>query len=924
MTTADRIVQLFQNVLQRTPELYYSTTYAYLVDKGVRSFDSFRDELAGSAEAVTYVDQVIRIYQAAFGRVPDVTGISGWVKDLRADATALSKVAAGFVNSQEWKNRYGDNSVSDVSLGALYQNVLGRAGSAAEIAAWKATGQPMTQILIGFSNSAEFQAKSAAAVLALKTAAGAVAAADLAKVYNGKSPLDMSNRDGALILTAGDDVIKALDASSTIIGTVSTGAGGTFQSGDQIDGGAGYDTLRLINDMRFGDTALPVASVSNVEALHLDNLDYGRADSQRIDLRSWTGLESVSADTSGSWTMLTHGNVREVTSSGWSAAIIEDTAGAGGDRLASVTLFSARQATIRSDALTDLKLISSRNNDHSRPEVFKVEAAARPLNLDLVSTTRAIHVIDETATSLQIRVFGGLSSISSFSPRATSVSVDADEIISFETVNWAAARSLTITGDSMVLFLDGPTALTTLDATGSSGNVTVTREMLNTSIASGAGSDRYTSASTSSSTRIDLGAGDDWLAIRGTDYGSVNGGAGIDRLVTQIASITNGALPAAASRFSGFEVLEVASSGLTAPQTIDVTPFNATGQNAITTVALTGRIVSQPLTVKGLASGGTLQLSGYFTDGVTVVVDGAATRANDSFTFEFKGEEASVGDFGIKVADVETVNFRVDTTPPRGGGGNFSGAAVQTITVTGNGATLWLGDYTGTALRVLDAASFTGGVGLTTKDVLTGPVTVLGGKGNDTISAATAAANVTMDGGTGDDVLTGSATWANALTGGDGNDTLTGGAATDTLSGGAGNDVIITGTGADMVDVGSGLDTVVLSMNSGRVTSFVTIAGMGKGDRIDLADDTRVASFVAAKVTAPAGTTFQKLLDTAAAGDVGRVTWFQFEGNTYIVQDLSRHTIGFNPEADQLVKLTGLVDLSTATLSGGSAHLLTI
>ena len=924
MTTADRIVQLFQNVLQRTPELYYSTTYAHLVDKGVRSFDSFRDELAGSAEAVTYVDQVIRIYQAAFGRLPDVTGISGWVKDLRADATALSKVAAGFVNSQEWKNRYGDNSVSDVSLGALYQNVLGRAGSAAEIAAWKATGQPMTQILIGFSNSAEFQAKSAAAVLALKTAAGAVAAADLAKVYNGKSPLDMSNRDGALILTAGDDVIKALDASSTIIGTVSTGAGGTFQSGDQIDGGAGYDTLRLTNAMRTGDTVLPVASVSNVEALYLDYLTYGLATSERIDLRSWTGLESVNAETSGTWTMLTHGNVREVTALGGYGSVIEDTAGAGGDKLASVTLFFARQATIRSDALTDLKLISSNNTDPKTPNVIKVEAVARPLNLDLVSSSRAIHVIDETATSLQIRVFGNLSSIASFSPRATSVSVDADEIITFETVNWAAARSLTITGDSMVLFLDGPTALTSLDATGSSGNVTVTREMLNTSIASGAGSDRYTSASTSSSTRIDLGAGDDWLAIRGTDYGSVNGGAGIDRLVTQVASFANGALPAAASRFSGFEVLEVASGDIAAPQTIDVTPFNATGQNAITTVALTGRIVGEPVTVKGLASGGTLQLSGYFTDGVTIVVDGAATRANDSFTFEFKGEDASVNGYGIQLADVETVNFRVDTTPPRGGGGNFSGAAVQTITVTGNGATLWLGDYTGTALRVLDAASFAGGVGLTTKDVLTGPVTVLCGKGNDTISAATAAANVTMDGGTGDDVLTGSATWANALTGGDGNDTLTGGAATDTLSGGAGNDVIITGTGADMVDVGSGLDTVVLSMNSGRVTSFVTIAGMGKGDRIDLADDTRMASFVAAKVTAPAGATFQKLLDTAAAGDLGRVTWFQFEGNTYILQDLDRYTIGFNPEADQLVKLTGLVDLSTATLSGGNAHLLTI
>ena len=90
-------------------------------------------------------------------------------------------------------------------------------------------------------------------------------------------------------------------------------------------------------------------------------------------------------------------------------------------------------------------------------------------------------------------------------------------------------------------------------------------------------------------------------------------------------------------------------------------------------------------------------------------------------------------------------------------------------------------------------------------------LTVNGGDGNDTLSAAGAAlGNVRLGlyGQAGDDSLVGS-TGNDTLDGGDGNDSLDGGAGNDSLSGGAGNDVIIGGDGNDTINGGDGDDNLI-------------------------------------------------------------------------------------------------------------------
>jgi len=45
----------------------------------------------------------------------------------------------------------------------------------------------------------------------------------------------------------------------------------------------------------------------------------------------------------------------------------------------------------------------------------------------------------------------------------------------------------------------------------------------------------------------------------------------------------------------------------------------------------------------------------------------------------------------------------------------------------------------------------------------------------------------------------------------------------------------------------------------------------------------------------------------------GELAWFQFDGNTYIVEDVADSNTAFQNGTDMIVKITGTVDLSTAS-----------
>jgi serralysin len=116
--------------------------------------------------AQTAAGQAYRLYGAALGRAPDALGLSAWATALQSGATSLSGAASGFVGSAEFAARYGaPDNVGFVTL--LYNNVLGRAPDAIGLNYWTTVMHDpavnRSAVLLGFSESAEYQRKTAGA-----------------------------------------------------------------------------------------------------------------------------------------------------------------------------------------------------------------------------------------------------------------------------------------------------------------------------------------------------------------------------------------------------------------------------------------------------------------------------------------------------------------------------------------------------------------------------------------------------------------------------------------------------------------------------------------------------------------------------------------------------------------------------------------
>ena len=182
-------------------------------------------------------------------------------------------------------------------------------------------------------------------------------------------------------------------------------------------------------------------------------------------------------------------------------------------------------------------------------------------------------------------------------------------------------------------------------------------------------------------------------------------------------------------------------------------------------------------------------------------------------------------------------------------------------------------------------------------------------------------------------ITTGNGT--NSVTTGSSADTITGGTGVDTISAGAGADVITGGAGADALTGGTGIDIFV----TGTGDAVITAAGVGadvitgySADVIRLAagDNVAAADVVAAPVAATTGSisaggklTFNAaddtlteqiavaIIETAAS----EVVFWENGGSTYVYASGAAGD-GSN---DQLIKLTGVTGLTTATESGVTA-----
>ncbi len=529
------------------------------------------------------------------------------------------------------------------------------------------------------------------------------------------------------------------------------------------------------------------------------------------------------------------------------------------------------------------------------------------------------------------------------------------------TAGLSALNTVAVSGRAgLVANLAGPT-VTAIDTSATTGASTITMNATTASFTGGAGVDTVTTTSGAPSKAISLGAGNDSLTLGSVSLptAAISGGAGIDTLTMDATfAATSSASAAFGQIVTGFEKLRLTGS---TNQTVDLAALKIAG--SVTTHGGNG------MTFANLANGGSVILDGAGT-AYTVSNPAFTAGTNDLVNLtltDHSGAGVAFASTGITTPNVETIAITtVDGQLTPSGSFNDSvsllGNSAKTITVAGNaGLTLTatdtaattvdasgigLGGFTFTSGALQAAASIKGSAaGTNTVDFSAGTAAVAytGGGGNDNITGNNnhddvvllgfgnntytgQGGNQTVFAGAGTDQVT-LTTGNNFVALGDGNNSFTATSGNNTYTGGSGADTVTLGGGSNAVTLGAGANTLNLTAANTSLSSFTTVLDPTAGDTISFANQ-GTETFGTTAVTAGVQT-LQGFADAVAqaggnASVNGHFGWFQFGGDTYLVE--SRHDAtsapSFQTGTDFMVKLSGLENLANATFTNTQSLIL--
>jgi hypothetical protein len=424
------------------------------------------------------------------------------------------------------------------------------------------------------------------------------------------------------------------------------------------------------------------------------------------------------------------------------------------------------------------------------------------------------------------------------------------------------SATITATGSaSTVTLTDTGAALTSLSIAGEA-NLTLTEALnglktINASAATGKVAVDASGATLDAAFAFTGGSGNDTLTLKAGALGLItagsqlDGGAGTDTLVTNETAALTAAQVTKINAVKNFEVLAFGTTG----SGVDISGLTSINQFKV-------------------AAG---NFSETFTNGTSA----------SKFTVDNSAGNSGTVSISNKVGETST-SVTLDT------GTATAAKTLATLTLTG---------ITNVALTSTGAA---GNVVTTLNNADNSAITVTG-SADLTLGLKATSIGSKIDGSaaTGKLTLTGNTTAYSA-----------GSSLGDTLIGGSGNDTIKASVNNATLTGNGGSDTFDVSVAKGGTASLTTITDFTKGDKITLAAGNGTAAFTATKVDVSAASTVAAALDLASASDGSTnsaIKWFQFGGNTYLVED---NTAASTFSAtDVAVKLVGTLDLSTSTLA---------
>lgn len=809
-----------------------------------------------------------KMYIAYFGRPADTIGLQYW-----ADKTE-AQIIAGFSASSESQALFG-NQGSAAKVNAIYNNLFARDAEPAGLQYWVqklnsgevSQAEAMYTILnnAGAGDATAVANKLAAAeaftaqidttpeILGYTGANAAQSAREwLGKVNANAASLDAAKASAPAALAAAAGA-SAGDGGKTF--TLTTGV-------DNVVGTAGNDTISatVVN--------AGTAAAGTGTTLAVSDIVDGGAGTDTLSL-TVLGAGAAAAGTELAVSLPVTNNVETVS-------------------VKNLATGSNNIVTVNAGAATGLTTVA--NNGSTGAVAFTGVASNAAINVTSSNAATSVTYGDNAFAN------GGALVINA---NAAGVA-GTNEVITVDTATTAGkatAATINVTGSNFVSLVGGASAATsigaaagvkTLTVTGTGSlNLNATSGLVNgstladdlTKLDASANTGGVTASVSNAKVVVNGGSGNDTISITGAlaTGASINLGAGNDKL------LGTGSIAVGVTTIDGGEGVDAISSALvTAGNAANIKNFETLSLQGSTTLdasLLTGSTITT-LSVDAASSGTYTGLTTAQSLTNTYVGDNSANTTELTFT-------------GVTgTADAYTIAFNAAAqtnavTGPNVQLGTIAAAGIENFNiVSGGGANTWnslaLGaDSSAKTVAITGAQnlnlSFEAGFGSTTAPQ-TGVSSIDG-------SAATGALNINIA-----NVV--AATAGLTVKGGTAADTLTTSTFASTLTGGAGNDNFVVA-------------------GSAGVANMTTITDFTKGDKVTLSGS---SSFATTKVDVGAVSTLTAALDLAAAGTTGtNAAWFQYGGNTYIVEDNNAATT-FNA-ADVVVKLSGLVDLSTSTLS---------
>ena len=554
--------------------------------------------------------------------------------------------------------------------------------------------------------------------------------------------------------------------------------------------------------------------------------------------------------------------------------------------ITSVTLSGYGTATINDNALATLSLANSAAGV-TVTDAATTHAASLALTVNTLASGSTIT--DNTITTLAVTSTGASSRVATLAAAAaTGITIGGDKALTIDNLNAAAETALTVNGGALTTISAFGTTnkLVTVSVTGAGGlssSVLSSQTALTSVDASGSSGPNSVAIDDTKSTYTG-GSGVDTVTVTGVATKAINGGAGTaDVLVFNAAGTsltsTTGAF------FTNFETLSLGASATGTYDLSLISGITALKEGALTAgVSITNIAGGVPLTITaapGFTTGYALLNSTGSSDSLAVTMTAAAGLDLSGTALTANGIEnvtitatdttgvATFHSLALTDTSLRTLTIsgnaglaltNTDTTPTNVDASGLTGVT----TATNTAKFFWTTGALAAASTIKGSATLDNTVNFSA--ATGGVVTYTGSAGNDTVTAQNGKNNV-VNLGNGNNSFTNANTLGNqSVTGGTGSDTIIGGQGNDTIVGGGGIDTITLGTGIDKVTVSGGSNLIKISSNatSGVNTTtssainelantFDVIYGLTSTDRMDLTGAANATFTTAANVTNLAG-----------------------------------------------------------------------